>query len=65
MKEQVIVAQELKEAGFQVEVTVNGILVSLNRSISTQEVFWVLDKSFDGIEFGLSSVNGKVLVTVL
>lgn len=58
-----LIARELKLRGFDAKVVENGVVVSLIRSISTQEVKDALSLSFDEIEFQVSKISkNQVLV---
>lgn len=58
-----LIARELKTRGFDAKVVENGVVVSLNRQISTQEVKDALSLSFDEIEFQVSKISkNQVLV---
>lgn len=58
-----LIARELKTRGFDAKVVENGVVVSLIRSISTQEVKDALSLSFDEIEFQVSKISkNQVLV---
>lgn len=58
-----VIARELKTRGFDAKVVENGVVVSLIRSISTQEVKDALSLSFEEIEFQVSKISkNQVLV---
>lgn len=58
-----VIARELKTRGFDAKVVENGVVVSLIRSISTQEVKDALSLSFEEIEFQVSKISkNEVLV---
>lgn len=58
-----LIARELRTRGFDAKVVENGVAVSLNRQISTQEVKDALSLSFEEIEFQVTKINSnEVLV---
>lgn len=58
-----VIASELMNAGFNAEVTKDGVKVFLkNRQVSKLEVQMVLWKVFEEIEFTLVRGNGYVIV---
>lgn len=65
MKNANLVADELKNSGFQTKVIVsNGVKVSLsNRKPSKMEVETALEQIFDSIQFQVIGVPDGVLVT--
>jgi len=52
-----IIASILAQLGFVTRITSNGIIVSLNRPVSTLEVEYALDQEFDGITFQVSRIS--------
>lgn len=58
-----VVARELRQSGFHTELCSQGVIVSLNRNLSTSEVELALQNIFDEIAFKVSKINAnEVLV---
>jgi hypothetical protein len=54
-----LVAQEMKQVGFSTFVKGTTVIIGLKRFVSVSEVRSELDRLFEGIEFGLSRVDGE------
>lgn len=52
-----IIAAQLAQLGFATRITQFGVIVSLNRPMSTMEVEQALVQEFDTIEFKVSQVS--------
>ena len=63
MEHQILVATEIKKAGFVTELFANGIIVKLtNRKVSKMEVETALNQIFDEIQFDLQSLSTGVFI---
>mgnify|MGYP001563083245 CR=1 FL=1 len=56
-----LIATELSNQGFEVRITQTGVLVSLNRSVSTMEIETALEQAFEGIEFKLYHIHSNMV----
>lgn len=65
MSQKNVIAHELKSLGFKVTLCQSGVIVSLNRSVSTLEVETALAQDFDVLadSFSVKQINSsEVLV---
>lgn len=65
MSQKNVIAHELKELGFKVTLCQSGVIVSLNRPVSTLEVETALAQAFDVLadSFSVKQINSsEVLV---
>ena len=52
-----LIATELSNLGFEVRITQTGVLVSLNRPVSTMEVETALTQAFEGVQFRVVRIS--------
>lgn len=61
-----LVVSELQQAGFKVRLVGNRIEVTLNnRRVTYMELWSILDRKFENIQFSLQVAGDAILVTVL
>ena len=52
-----LIATELSNLGFEVRITQTGVLVSLNRPVSTTEVYIAMQQAFGGVQFKVVRIS--------